>query len=89
MNRYTIPAARFSDLDHGLSIPKLGLQYLTIHDYLLRNFTLFRLETAHQIRQDIQEAVAKLSPKYFAVQDKTVISGYARMALSITKVSGK
>lgn len=28
-----------------LALPKLNLQFLTLHDYLLRNFTLFRLES--------------------------------------------
>ena len=27
-----------------LALPKLNLQFLTFHDYLLRNFNLFRLE---------------------------------------------
>ena len=28
-----------------LALPKLHLQFLTLHDYLLRNFNLFRLES--------------------------------------------
>lgn len=28
-----------------LALPKLNLQFLTLHDYLLRNFELFRLES--------------------------------------------
>lgn len=28
-----------------LALPKLNLQFLTLHDYLLRNFHLFRLES--------------------------------------------
>ena len=28
-----------------LALPKLNLQFLTLHDYLLRNFVLFRLES--------------------------------------------
>lgn len=28
-----------------LALPKLNLQFLTLHDYLLRNFQLFRLES--------------------------------------------
>jgi len=28
-----------------LALPKLNLQFLTVHDYLLRNFQLFRLES--------------------------------------------
>ena len=37
-----------------LALPKLNLQYLTFHDYLLRNFNLFRLESTYEIRQDVQ-----------------------------------
>ena len=28
-----------------LALPKMNLQFLTLHDYLLRNYTLFRLES--------------------------------------------
>jgi len=28
-----------------LALPKLNLQFLTLHDYLLKNFHLFRLES--------------------------------------------
>ena len=28
-----------------LALPKLNMQFLTLHDYLLRNFILFRLES--------------------------------------------
>ena len=28
-----------------LALPKLNLQFLTLHDYLLRNLTLFQLES--------------------------------------------
>lgn len=31
--------------DDCLALPKLNLQFLTLHDYLLRNFDLFRLES--------------------------------------------
>lgn len=34
-----------------LALPKLHLQFLTLHDYLLRNFNLFRLESTYEIRQ--------------------------------------
>lgn len=39
-----VPTAYFSG-DGCLSLPKLNLQFLTLHDYLLRNFNLFRLES--------------------------------------------
>ena len=32
-----------------LALPKLNLQFLTVHDYLLRSFNLFRLESSYQV----------------------------------------
>src|SRR5699024_7133067 len=46
--------------DGVLALPKLNIQFLTLHDYLLRNFHLFRLESTYEIRQDIEQAVAHL-----------------------------
>lgn len=34
-----------------LALPKLNLQFLTFHDYLLRNFNLFRLEATYEVRR--------------------------------------
>ncbi len=45
-----------------LALPKLHLQFLTLHDYLLRNFNLFRLESTYEIRQDIEDAVSRMKP---------------------------
>ena len=42
-----------------LALPKLNLQFLTVHDYLLRNFHLFRLESTctflHFVRNFLHE----------------------------------
>ncbi|KAI3873374.1 hypothetical protein MKX03_003243 [Papaver bracteatum] len=43
-----------------LTLPKLNLQFLTLHGYLLRNFNLFCLESTYEIREDIQEAIPHL-----------------------------
>lgn len=43
-NENVVPTAYFSG-DGCLALPKLNLQFLTLHDYLLRNFNLFRLES--------------------------------------------
>ncbi len=45
-----VPSLNFTGQD-VLALPKLNLQYLTFHDYLLRNFNLFRLESTYEIRQ--------------------------------------
>lgn len=39
-----VPTAYYGG-DGCLALPKLNLQFLTLHDYLLRNFNLFRLES--------------------------------------------
>lgn len=39
-----VPTEYFSG-DGCLALPKLNLQFLTLHDYLLRNCNLFRLES--------------------------------------------
>ena len=41
-----------------LALPKLNLQFLTAHDYLLRNFSLFRLEATYEIREDLADVLS-------------------------------
>ena len=62
-----------------LALPKLNLQFLTLHDYLLRNFNLFRLESTYEIRQDIEDAVYRM--KAWSAEDGSCFfGGWARMA---------
>jgi len=43
-----------------LALPKLNLQFLTAHDYLLRNFNLFRLEATYEIREDVADVLQRI-----------------------------
>ncbi|KAG2235903.1 P-loop containing nucleoside triphosphate hydrolase protein [Thamnidium elegans] len=70
--------------DRPLALPKLNLQFLTLHDYLLRNFTLFRLESSYEIRQDIEDVVKRISPRLTFPDMKTEFAGWARMAVPIS-----
>ena len=65
-----------------LALPKLNLQFLTLHDYLLRNFKLFQLESTYEIRQDVEDIVARMQP-WTAEDGKTIFNGWARMALPV------
>lgn len=65
-----------------LALPKLNLQFLTLHDYLLRNFDLFRLESTYEIRQDIEDIVTRLRP-WEAEDGNVLFRGWARMAQPI------
>ena len=66
----------------GLALPKLNLQFLTIHDYLLRNFNLFRLESTYEVRQDIEDAVYRMKP-WLSTDGSCHFGGWARMAHAI------
>ena len=49
-----------------LALPKLNLQFLTITDYLLRNFHLFRLEATYEIREDIADVLPRFQVSLYA-----------------------
>ncbi|CAE7234718.1 AQR [Symbiodinium sp. CCMP2456] len=76
-----VPEEHYSG-DYTLALPKLNLQFLTIHDYLLRNFNLFRLESTHEIRDDLQDQIPRM--KASAEQDGgTHFSGSGRMMVPL------
>eukprot|EP00466_Bigelowiella_natans_P014616 jgi/Bigna1/85349/estExt_fgenesh1_pg.C_30315 len=72
--------------DEVLALPKLNLQFLTIYDYLLRNFNLFRLESTYEIREDLKNVVHRLKPR-LAGNGETVFTGWAKMAVPIKEFS--
>ncbi|ERM94180.1 intron-binding protein aquarius [Amborella trichopoda] len=76
-----VPSINYSG-EGCLALPKLNLQFLTLHDYLLRNFHLFRLESTYEIREDIQEAVPHLLA-YINNEGETAFRGWSRMAVPI------
>ena len=66
-----------------LPLPKLNLQFLSLSDYLLRNFHLFRLEASDQIREDLAYAVSRLHPSLSG--GETVFDGWSRMAVPLRR----
>ncbi|KAL5061986.1 hypothetical protein RYX36_023723 [Vicia faba] len=68
-----VPSINYSG-EGCLALPKLNLQFLTLHDYLLRNFNLFRLELTYEIREDIQEVVPHLLA-YINIDGETAFRG--------------
>ncbi|GBE61274.1 Intron-binding aquarius [Babesia ovata] len=47
----------------SLALNKLNLQYLTVFDFLYRNFSLYRLESASHIKYDLEEAIDSCCPR--------------------------
>ncbi|CDS41037.1 intron binding protein aquarius [Echinococcus multilocularis] len=84
-NASLVPSEFFSG-DECLALPKLGLQFLTLQDYLMRNFTLFRLESTFEIRQDLEDALSRMRP-WSGEQGQVVFDGWSRMALPIQAFS--
>ncbi|KAJ3096445.1 hypothetical protein HDU96_000766 [Phlyctochytrium bullatum] len=82
-----LPSFESFSNNHSVPIPKMGLQYLTILDYLMRSFILYREEAITSIRQDIEDSIQRLVPKYnydAAPGEKTTqFYGWARMAVPI------
>ena len=66
-----------------LPLPKLNLQFLSLSDYLLRNFQLYRLEASYQIREDLSYAVSRLHPQLSG--GETVFDGWSRMAAPVRR----
>ncbi|KAI6204813.1 hypothetical protein M3Y94_00720700 [Aphelenchoides besseyi] len=70
--------------DGILPLSRLNLQFLTFHDYLLRNFNLFQMESTYEIRHDLEDVLFRVRPWKHEIQNTTVWGGWARMALPIT-----
>ncbi len=69
-----------------LALSKLNLQFLTLQDYLYRNFKLFQLESTYEIRGDIEDIVMRLKP-WRPEDGQVLFNGWARMAQPITSFS--
>lgn len=50
---------QYYNYESPLAIPKLNLQFLTMDDYLLKNFMLFKNESTYGIRKDIEDGIIR------------------------------
>jgi intron-binding protein aquarius len=72
-----------SSSSSSLVIPKLNLQFLTIYDYLLRCFHLYRLESSYSIRSDLVDAIRRSAPRLSPSTRSTTFTGWSKMAVTI------
>ena len=80
-NENIVPSAYYSG-ESCLALPKLNLQFLTLHDYLLRNLQLFKLESTYEIRLDIEDSLTRMKPR-ITPQGDVIFLGWARMAQKV------
>ncbi|KAJ2314447.1 hypothetical protein IWW54_000912 [Coemansia sp. RSA 2705] len=72
----------------GLPLPKLGLQYLSVLDYLQRWFALLRVEMGGAVRTDLDAAVTRMQPCARDDDANAVgFAGWTRMALPISALA--
>ncbi|KAK9465895.1 P-loop containing nucleoside triphosphate hydrolase protein [Lipomyces arxii] len=71
------------DSSRPLAIPQFGLQYLSVGDFTLRAFELYRQESFFEIKNDLEAIVSRLKPQPTVLELK--LAGTSRMAQKITK----
>jgi intron-binding protein aquarius len=76
-----VPHDVLTVVQRAFPFPKLNLQFLTLQDYLLRNYQLYRLEYAAKFRSDLVEIVSRLRPKQGV--KGAHFGGWSRMALPL------
>lgn len=73
------------DGSRPLAIPKLNLQYLSFGDFLWRSFLLYRSESFFEIKNDLEQVVKRMQPRFDRESRKVAFDGFSRMAVPITK----
>ena len=62
---------------------KLNIQFVSLQDYLYRNFMLYQQESAYSIRSDITRVLQRLQPVLRA-NNTTVFQGWSRMGMELS-----
>jgi intron-binding protein aquarius len=77
-NPHLVPPGHTSFLSRKtttLALPKLGTQFLTFGDYLVRVYTLMRLESAYEIRSDLVDVIRRMKPtssRHFSSENRMI-----------------
>jgi intron-binding protein aquarius len=79
-----IPIPSKYDTKITLPIPKLGLQYLSMEDYLKRNFILYQLESMFEIKLNIEENIKKMNITLNESTKNLKVNGWSNYCLSIS-----
>ena len=69
-----------------VALPTLNLQFLSLQDYLLRNFELYRMEAYDQIRSDLTDAIHRVRAR-LDMSGETAFTGQSRMAVPVVSFS--
>ena len=59
-----------TDFKSSILLPKLSYVYLSLYDYLLNNYILYKYESAYEISIDIENYIDKLDPIFDPITNK-------------------
>lgn len=81
MSQMVVP--KFHEATYSVhSMPKLNLQFLSLPDYLERNFTLYLTETGYDVCQNLMDVIKRVSP-YTNDAGKPGFSGWSKMSQEV------
>ena len=55
-----------TDFKSSINIPKLSYTYLSLYDYLLKNYYLYKYESVYEISSDLENCLDKMEPTFDA-----------------------
>ena len=63
-----------TDFKSQILLPKLSYSYLSLNDYLLTNYYLYKYESNYEIFTDIENCLDKMEPKFDLITGKFLLS---------------
>lgn len=71
------------DMRLSSKVKKLNLQYLSLDDYLEKNTELFKLESAFEVKHDIEDTIERLNVEFNNEGTFVRCAGWASLYLLI------
>ena len=73
------------DFKSSIIIPKLSFTYLSLYDYLLNNYYLYKYESSYEISEDLENCLEKMDPSFDETTGKFLMkfNGWSLMGYPI------
>ena len=82
LNPMLIPENK--DRSMSLAVPKINVQFLSLPEYLERNFKLYLMEAGYDVRQHLVGVVRRMAP-YLNDEGRVEFSGWSAMGVEVSQ----
>ena len=82
LNPMLIPEDK--DRSMALAVPKINVQFLSLPEYLERNFKLYLMEAGYDVRQHLVGVVRRMAP-YLNDEGRVEFSGWSAMGVEVSQ----